>query len=133
MEAEARALRDDERVIHADVFRAILRPLGGPPTKPDPTSRTPTSTPSSSSRPRPWQYTAGWFQDQTGLTNSTVLQPVDPESVPHRLVNHCWWDRRRDVLPSLVFKRSFHNFVLRVFAENGVAPRPILYRLLRPG
>jgi hypothetical protein len=78
-----------------------------------------------------WQYTAGWFEDQTGLDNSTVLRPVDPDGVPYSLVNHCRWDRLRDVLPSLLFKRSFRGFVLRVFAENRVAPRPILYTLLR--
>ena len=79
-----------------------------------------------------WQYTAGWFQDQTGLSNSTVIQPVDTDAVPYRLVNHCRWDHLRDVLPSLIFKRSFHDFVLRVFADNKVIPRPILYKLHRP-
>lgn len=78
-----------------------------------------------------WQYTAGWFQDETGLDNSTVLQPVAADQVPYRLVNHCRWDHLRDVLPSLLFKRSFGGFVLRVFNDNGVAPRPILYRLDR--
>jgi hypothetical protein len=76
-----------------------------------------------------WQYTAGWFQDRTGLDNSTVLQPVDPSRVPYRLVNHCRWDRWRDILPSLLLRPSFRGFVLRVFEENRVAPRPILYRL----
>lgn len=80
-----------------------------------------------------WQYTAGWFQDQTGLDNSTVLQPVEPERVPYRLVNHCRWDHLRDVVPDLVFNRSFRSFVLRVFNDNGVAPRPNLYRLDRSG
>lgn len=79
-----------------------------------------------------WQFTAGWFQDQTGLDNSTVLQPLEAEAVPYTLVNHCRWDRMRDVLPHLVGKRSFRNFVLRVFADNGVTPRPILYRLHGP-
>lgn len=78
-----------------------------------------------------WQYTAGWFQDQTGLDNSTVLQPLDPDAVPYSMVNHCRWDRLREVLPALLFKRSFRNFVLRVFSENQVAPRPILYKLHR--
>lgn len=77
-----------------------------------------------------WQYTAGWFQDETGLDNSTVLQPADP-ATPYTLVNHCRWDRLRDILPALVFKRSFRTFVLRVFARNGVVPRPILYKLHR--
>lgn len=80
-----------------------------------------------------WQYTAGWFQDETGLDNSTVLQPVDAADAPYSLVNHCRWDRLRDVVPALLFKRSFRTFVLRVFSENGVAPGPILYRLDHTG
>ena len=78
-----------------------------------------------------WQYTAGWFQDETGLDNSTVIEPVEGASSPYTLINHCRWDHYRDVLPSLIFKRSFHTFVLRVFGDHGVAPRPILYRLHR--
>lgn len=78
-----------------------------------------------------WQYTAGWFQDETGLDNSTVIQPVEPDSLPYSIVNHCRWDGWRDVVPSLLFKRSFHDYVLRVFRENEVVPRPILYRLDR--
>lgn len=46
-------------------------------------------------------------------------------------VDHCRWDHLRDVLPSLLFKPSFRNFVLRVFSDNGVAPRPVLYKLHR--
>ncbi len=79
-----------------------------------------------------WQFTAGWFQDQTGLDNSTVLRPLDP-SAPgsYTLVNHCRWDRLRDILPALVLKPSFRTFVLRTFAEHRTAPRPVLYRLAR--
>lgn len=78
-----------------------------------------------------WQYTAGWFQDETRLDNSTLLQPTDPVASPYQLVNHCRWDHLRDVLPSLLFKRSFRTFVLRVFHDRRVVPRPILYRLHR--
>ena len=74
-----------------------------------------------------WQYTAGWFQDQTGLDNSTVMQPANGD--PFTLVNHCRWDHLVDIMPSLVFKKSFREFVLKIFGENGVEPRPLLYRL----
>lgn len=87
------------------------------------------SAPDVSSNLRAWQYTAGWFQDETGLDNSTVIEPFAGASSPYALINHCRWDHYRDVLPSLVFKRSFHTFVLRVFEEHAVVPRPILYRL----
>lgn len=78
-----------------------------------------------------WQYTAGWFHDETGLDNSAVLQPAGTEG-PYTLVNHARWDRLRNVLPALLFKRSFRTFVLRVFADNRVTPNPILYRLHNP-
>jgi hypothetical protein len=35
-----------------------------------------------------WQYTAGWFRDQTGLDNSTVLLPDATSEPRYRLVNH---------------------------------------------
>jgi hypothetical protein len=76
-----------------------------------------------------WQYTAGWFRDQTGLDNSTVLLPDATSEPRYRLVNHARWDRLRDVLPSLIFKRSFHTYVLEHFRVNGVAAMPVLYRL----
>jgi hypothetical protein len=76
-----------------------------------------------------WQYTAGWFRDQTGLDNSTVLLPDASSEPSYKLVNHARWDRLRDVMPALVFKRSFHTYVLRHFSANGVAAMPVLYRL----
>jgi hypothetical protein len=76
-----------------------------------------------------WQYTAGWFNDQTGLDNSTVLLPDASSEPRYRLVNHARWDRLRDVLPDLIFKRSFRSYVLAHFRANGVAAMPVLYRL----
>jgi hypothetical protein len=77
-----------------------------------------------------WQYTAGWFADQTGLDNSTVLLPDATSEPRYRLVNHARWDRLRDILPALLFKRSFHTYVLEHFRVNGVAAMPVLYRLV---
>jgi hypothetical protein len=76
-----------------------------------------------------WEYTAGWFQKETGLDNSTVLAPTDPDLSQYTLINHCRWDRLSDILPSLVFKRSFRDFVLAHFDANDTAPMPILYKL----
>jgi hypothetical protein len=76
-----------------------------------------------------WQYTAGWFADQTGLDNSTVLAPDATSEPRYRLVNHARWNRLRDILPALLFKRSFHHYVLAHFYANGVAAMPVLYRL----
>ena len=76
-----------------------------------------------------WEYTAGWFQDQTGLDNSTLLIPDPGQGSDYTVINHCRWDRPRDILPSLIFKKSFKQFVLANFVANRVAPIPILYRL----
>ncbi len=76
-----------------------------------------------------WEYTAGWFQQETGLDNSTVLLPRDGELFDYNIVNHCRWNRMRDVLPSLIFKGSFRDYVLANFAANRVAAMPILYRM----
>jgi hypothetical protein len=76
-----------------------------------------------------WDYTAGWFEVETGLDNSTVLLPDDAGKSQYSIINHCRWDRMLDVLPSLMFKKTFHSYVLDNFAANNVAAMPILYRL----
>ena len=76
-----------------------------------------------------WEYTAGWFQDQTGLDNSTVILPDQINENSYKIINHCRWDHLIDILPSLIFKSSFKKFVLNNFETNNVAAMPILYRL----
>lgn len=76
-----------------------------------------------------WNYTAGWFQDQTGLDNSTVLLPQDSTEVSYTIINHCRWDRLRDIIPALLFNKSFRPFVLDNFEANNTAAIPILYQL----
>lgn len=76
-----------------------------------------------------WEYTAGWFEDQTGLHNSTVLLPDPGERKDYTIINHCRWDSLWNILPSLLFKPSFRNYVLAHFEANATAPIPILYRL----
>lgn len=76
-----------------------------------------------------WEYTAGWFADQTGLDNSTLVLPDAEHSGGLTLINHCRWDRLGDVLPSLLFKRSFRDYVLANFDANRTAPMPVLYGL----
>ena len=76
-----------------------------------------------------WHYTAGWFQQETDLDNSTVLLPTNGTPSEYTLINHCRWNRLRDVLPSLIFKRSFRTYVLAHFDLNDTAPMPVLYRL----
>ncbi|QUR67365.1 hypothetical protein [Mycobacterium spongiae] len=74
-----------------------------------------------------WEYTAGWFQDQTGLRNSTLLRP--DSATDYTVINHCRWDRLRDILPSLIFKPSFRRYVLAHFEANNTGAMPMLYHL----
>ncbi len=76
-----------------------------------------------------WNYTAGWFQDQTGLDNSTVLLPEKTSCFPYTIINHCRWDRLRDILPAIIFNKTFRPFVLANFEKNNTTAFPILYQL----
>lgn len=76
-----------------------------------------------------WEYTAGWFQDQTGLDNSVLTRPITQDGPDYAIVNHCRWDGLGDILPSLLFKPSFRNYVLKHFEANDTAATPVLYRL----
>lgn len=76
-----------------------------------------------------WEYTAGWFQDQTGLDNSELMRPLEQEGARYTIVNHCRWDGAGDILPSLLFKPSFRRYVLKHFEANRTAAIPVLYRL----
>ena len=76
-----------------------------------------------------WEYTAGWFEQETGLDNSTLLLPAEGEESEYPIVNHCRWDHLWDIVPSLLFKSSFRSYVLDNFEANRTAAIPILYRL----
>ncbi len=76
-----------------------------------------------------WEYTAGWFQDQTHLDNSTLFGSVENEPQDFTVINHCRWDGLMNVLPSLIFKKTFNTYVLDNFEANNVAANPILYKL----
>lgn len=78
-----------------------------------------------------WEYTAGWFQSETGLNNSTVLWPDNQSGADYSLINHCRWDSLASLLPSLVFNRTFRSYVLANFAANRTAAVPMLYRRVR--
>lgn len=76
-----------------------------------------------------WNYTAGWFEQETQLNNSTLLLPNPDEKSDYTIVNHCRWNRLTDILPSILFKQTFRSYVLGNFEANQTAPIPILYRL----
>lgn len=76
-----------------------------------------------------WYYTAGWFQTNTNLDNSLLMQPEPGQESEYGIINHCRWDRWRDVLPHLAFRPTFRSYVMGNFDANGIVPMPILYRL----
>jgi hypothetical protein len=78
-----------------------------------------------------WEYTAGWFQQNTALPDSTLLRPLAGEPTDYGVVNHASWPTLRTFLPSLLFRPSFRLFVLANFKANAVAAQPIIYRRVR--
>jgi hypothetical protein len=76
-----------------------------------------------------WEYTAGWFVQNTALPDSEVMAPLDGERVDYGIINHASWPHWRTFLPQLILRRSFRRFVLATFEANGIAAQPILYRL----
>jgi hypothetical protein len=76
-----------------------------------------------------WEYTAGWFEYETDLHNSTVLLPEPGERRDYTIINHCRWDSLWNILPALLLKPSFRSYVLAHFEANNTAAIPILYRL----
>lgn len=79
-----------------------------------------------------WEYTAGWFQNNTALPDSTLMRPLANERADYGVVNHASWPNLRTFLPHLLFQPSFRSFVLANFKANDVAAQPIVYRRLRP-
>lgn len=79
-----------------------------------------------------WENTAGWFVAKTSLPDSTVFEPLAGEPREYGIVNHASWPHFRTFLPHLILRPSFRRFVLAMFAANGVAAQPILYRRVVP-
>jgi len=77
-----------------------------------------------------WEYTAGWWTAKANLTNSTPLEALPGQHSEYTLINHCRWDKAMDVLPSLLFRPSLNDFVLRNFTVNGIVAMPVLYHLV---
>ena len=76
-----------------------------------------------------WEYTAGWFIQETNLDNSTLMMPPPGEDSEYQVINHCRWDSLARLLPKLIFLPSLNKYVMANFAANEIAVMPILYRL----
>jgi hypothetical protein len=75
-----------------------------------------------------WEHLAGWYTKQTGLDNSTLLQPIDKSD--YVFVNHARWDYGvpRLLLHQLT-KPSFRSYVLTNLLVNRTGAMPLLYHL----
>jgi hypothetical protein len=77
---------------------------------------------------RLWDHLTGWFMTETGIDNSTVLQPTDRSQ--YAFVNHARWDYGVPRLWLRMFtKPSFWSFVQKNMNENRTGSMPTLCRL----
>ena len=78
-----------------------------------------------------WEHLAGWYAVETGLDNSTLLEPLG--DADYVFVNHARWD---DSLPRFLFRQltkpSFRTYLLANLQANRTRAMPILYRLASP-
>jgi len=73
-----------------------------------------------------FDHLAPWYQKNTGLTNSTVLQPLDDEVIA--FVNHARWDAGLWSIMLHQLRPSFFSFVRPNLTANDVQVYPALYR-----
>jgi len=75
-----------------------------------------------------WEHLSGWFVKQSGLDNSTLLQPIDKSD--YVFVNHARWDYG---IPRLILhqltKPSFRSYVLTNLLVNRTGAMPVFYHL----
>lgn len=77
---------------------------------------------------RLWEHLAGWYTAETGLDNSTLLQPIG--DAPYALVNHARWEHGLARFAMHQFtKPSFVTFVRANLRANKTQAMPVLYKL----
>ena len=57
------------------------------------------------------------------------MLPINKDDSDYNVINHCRWDKLSDILPSLIFNKTFSPYVLDNFYANNVGAMPILYKL----
>jgi len=77
-----------------------------------------------------WDYLAGWYSVETGLDNSTLLEPINKDD--YAFINHARWEYGAPRFAFQQFsKPSFRSYVLANLETNKTGSMPILYRLAR--
>ncbi len=75
-----------------------------------------------------WEHLAAWYVAETGLDNSTLLEPIGADDFV--FVNHARWDKSLPRLAVEQFaKKTFRSYVLANLRANHVVAMPGLYRL----
>lgn len=74
-----------------------------------------------------WGYLAGWYAVETGMDNSTLLQPVGESD--YTIVNHARWNSLPVFMIRQLAKKSFRTYVIANLRANQTVSMPILYRL----
>jgi hypothetical protein len=74
-----------------------------------------------------WDHLAAWYARATGLDNSTLLAPLEPDDFT--MVNHARWDQPLPKVALQQFLRpGFRSFVLANLLVNRTGAMPILLR-----
>jgi hypothetical protein len=77
-----------------------------------------------------WDYLAGWYEAETGLDNSTLLEPLEGEQSDYVLINHARWDGNLLLFMARQLpKKSFRSYMLANLKAHHLAAMPVLYRL----
>ena len=77
-----------------------------------------------------WDYLAGWYEAETGLDNSTLLEPLEGEQSDYVLINHARWDGNLPLFMARQLpKKSFRSYMLANLKAHHLAAMPVLYRL----
>jgi hypothetical protein len=73
-----------------------------------------------------WDHLAGWYAAETGLDNSTLLDPIG--DADYAFINHARWDQSLARFALYQFtKPSFRSYVLANLLVNRTGSMPVLY------
>lgn len=77
-----------------------------------------------------WEYLAGWYEAETGLDNSTLLEPLEGEQSDYVLINHARWDGSLPLFMARQLpKKTFRSYMLANLKANHLVAMPVMYRL----
>jgi hypothetical protein len=77
-----------------------------------------------------WEYLAGWYEVETGLDNSTLLEPLGGEQSDYVIINHARWDGSLPLFMARQLpKKTFRSYMLANLKANHLAAMPVMYRL----